>query len=72
MIPEPTPGGPTTATMTGGGGRVPSLMPLPFSVVTFRSSGLRLTRGTCSLRWSFSAALLACKLALRNEVEVNA
>ena len=71
-IDQLTPGGPTTATMTGGGGSVPSFIPLPFSVVTLRSSGLRLTRGTWSLRWSFSAALLACKLALRNEVEVKA
>lgn len=45
----PTPGGPTNPTMIGGGGNRPSSIPLPFSFVTFLSSGLRLTRGTCNL-----------------------
>lgn len=51
-----TPGGPTTAIMTGGGS----------------SSGVLLTSGTCSLVWSFSAFRLACFSARLPELTANA
>ena len=52
----PTPGGPTIATMTGGGS----------------SSGVRLTRGTWRRVWFRSTVLRACLSALRPDLGANA
>jgi len=52
----PTPGGPTIATMTGGGS----------------SSGVRFTSGTCRRVWSRSMVLRACLSALRPDFGANA
>jgi hypothetical protein len=52
----PTPGGPTTATMTGGGA----------------SSGVRSTRGTWRRVCAFSAARRPCLSALRPDLGANA
>lgn len=52
----PTPGGPTIATMTGGGS----------------SSGVRLTKGTWSRVWSRSTFRLPCRSARRPDFGANA
>lgn len=59
-------------TTMGGGGKAPSSIPLPFSLVTLRSSGLRLTSGTWRRCWFFSAVRLAALSAALKEVFVNA
>lgn len=52
----PTPGGPTTATSTGGGS----------------SSGVRFTRGTCRRVWSLSTLRRPCLSALLPDFGANA
>jgi hypothetical protein len=75
----PTPGGPAIAMTIGAGGggslavSTGSGLPSgPSCAITFLSAGVRLTSGTCSRFWSFSAVRRACKLAVRKDDEVKA